>query len=494
MKLRGGVGVGIVLLALSAACAHADVVTTPGAVADVAFTSDAAAPDGALRASSQVAIQPHLAGGIEAKLLVSLQTGERADVTPVWSGVAPFSPFAWSNAGVAVNAAWTAGPGTRLQLEAGQELRTQIYSGPNSLSVRPSSLNNASGARLSATTPLATGLNLSLSGGAATDDGAVDLAQGAAALVRVPLRGDRSDLASELSWDVSPAFSLGVREKLESRALSWGQAGIADSSVSMEPKAIATLKPMTGAEWSLSFEHAASPLDPGKFVTLAETAQSADVPAAAGRLRPDETWNVKAGVKHRFRRTGAVALSYTQAQIRSATELVQISPGVQAPGSVSGGQRQQWDAAFDLPLDLVGLDGLSLQSSGFWRRSLVPDPMTGVMRPPSGETPYEARLGLTADLPARKLRLGVQSKATGPQSVYSLTRIDAVWTAPTVGAFVEYRPADLALRLQVDNLTGDDRRQVSTLYDLGRDTAPTAEIDRHITAGPGVMLTLRKAL
>jgi hypothetical protein len=384
--------------------------------------------------------------------------------------------------------------GAKLQIDVNEELRSQVFLGPSSFDSRPMSVDERQGARLNATAPVVNGVTLALSGGVGADDGSVDLVQSGVLTRRVSLRSDSGDLSSQLDWKITSALNLQLGDKLESRSLIWGDAGVADGYVAMQPRAVAVLKPLPGAEWSLSFDHVTSPLDLGKFANLAQTAEQASVPAASARLRPDDAWRLKAAITHKIHDKGSLTLAFTQADLLSSTELVRIAPGVQAPGSVAGGQRQQWDLALNLPLDMLGFNGVSFQSSGLWRRSEISDPITGVMRAPSGETPYEAKVGIVADLPGKNLRLGVQSQASGPSAVYSLSRVDAVSVTPSVGAFVEYRPSTLALRLQLDNLAGADRSYVSTQYAVTRGVGLSEEIDRRSAGSPGFRISLSRTL
>jgi opacity protein-like surface antigen len=488
----GRIGAGL-LLAATPALARADIDLPPDAPLQVSINSDASAPKGAVRSNTELVLQPRLSD-VDAKLSVSFAAGQRGDSNTPWAGVVGFTPYNWSHAGVALQAGWTAPLGAKLQLEASDELRTQTYLGPSATSSRPISLDEAGGASLKASKSLAAGLALSLEAGLGSDDGAVDLIHGAPGLHRVPIRDEHDDLSSHLAWTPTPKLSVEFGDKIEDRSLAWGYDGLTDDFAAVEPKAAAVLKPVDGAELSLTLEQATSPLQPAKFAALAEAAVSAGLPAVGSRLRPDQSWQFKAGLKRKFKTSGELTLAYTQADLQSSTELVEIAPGLQAPGSVAGGQRRQWDMSLNLPLRLIGLRDLSLQGSGLLRWSEIPDPITGVMRPPSGETPYEAKLGLVADLPASRLRLGVQSQASGPQTVYSLTRVDEVTITPSLGAFIEYRPADFALKLQLDDLTGADRRYVSTLYAETRDDPPIGETDRRIAGGAGFTLSLTRAL
>jgi hypothetical protein len=496
MKPAGGATLRATILAglCAVSAAHADTFDLKSDAADVSIATEAAAPDGALKASSQVLIRPHLAPELDTRLALTLATGDRADGAPVWAGVNTLPPLSWSRAGIDMQAAWSASPGTKLQVDLNEELRSQVFLGPSSLDSRPMSLDARQTARLNAAAPIMDGVTLALSGGVGADDGAVDLVQGGTLTRRVSLRSDGGDLSSQLDWKVNPALNLQLADKLESRNLTWGDAGVADGYVAVEPRAVAVLKPLPGAEWSLSVEHVASPLDLGKFASLAQTAEQTSTPAAAARLRPDDAWRLKAAISHKLRNTGVLTVAFTRADLLSSTELVRIAPGVQAPGSVAGGQRQQWDVSLNLPLDVLGLNAVSFQSSGLWRRSEITDPITGLPRPPSGETPYEAKIGLVADLPDRNLRLGVLSQASGPSAVYSLSRVDEVQVSPSVGAFVEYRPSSLALRLQLDNLAGADRNYVSTQYAVTRGVGPSEELDRRAAGSPGFHISLRRTL
>jgi hypothetical protein len=488
----GRIGAGL-LLAATPVLARADINLPPDAPLQVSINSDTSAPKGAARSGAEVVVEPRFSD-VDAKLSVSFSAGQRGDSNTPWAGVVGFTPYDWSRAGVSLQAGWTAPLGAQLQLAAGDELRTQTYIGPSAASSRPISLDEAGSASLKASKSLAKGLDLSLEAGLGSDDGAVDLIDGGPSLHRVALRDEHSDLSSHLTWALTPKLSLEFDDKIEDRSLAWGYDGLADDYAAVEPKAAAVLKPVDGAELSLIVEQAIAPLQPGKFAALAEAAETAGLPAAGSRLRPDETWQIKAGVKRKFKNNAAFALAYTQADLKSSTELVELAPGVQAPGSVAGGQRRQLDMSLNLPLRMVGLRDLSLQGSGLVRYSEIPDPITGVMRPPSGETPYEAKLGLIAEVPASRLRLGVQSQAQGPQTVYSLTRVDEVSISPSLGAFIEYRPADFSLKLQLNDLTGADRHYVSTLYGESRDDPPIGEIDRRIASGAGFTLSLTRTL
>jgi hypothetical protein len=465
-----------------------------GQGADLSVTTEASAPKGVLRAASQVLVQPHIAPQIETGLQLTLGAGQRADSTPVWAGVTPFAAFAWTHAGAKVQADWKPQIGPLFHLELSDDVRTQTYRAPDLLTSRPMSLDDSQGARLSATLPLRGGVTVVVASGVGADAGAVDLLDDTDAMRRVALRSTHSDVSSQLDWIVNPAVSVRVSDKIETGAMSWGDVATADGYVALQPKAALVFKPLPDSEWTLSVEHSDTPLNPGKFAALAQAAESSSIPAATARLRPDETWGVKAAVSQKFGTTGLFTLAYTQADLRSSTELLEIAPGVQAPGSVSGGQRQQWDAALNVPLSALGFDALSLQSSGLWRRSEIVDPITGVLRAPSGETPYEAKVGLTADLRDRNVKLGVLGQAVGPTTVYSLARVDATTVAPSLGAFVEYHPGAFALRLQLDNLAGAERRYQSTQYVGTRDGGAPEEIDRRIVGGPGFMLSFRRAL
>lgn len=480
------------MLACAPALAHAE--AAPDAPVNVSVKADTTAPAGAVRTDTQVVVQPHFAPRVEARIAVSFAAGQRGDATPPWAGVSSLQPFAWNRAGVAVQAAWTATSGARVQVDASDELRTQSFIGPATATTRPISQDEAQGATLKATTQLTSGLDLTLAAGLGADDGAIDLVQGGSNVRRVAMRDERGDLASRLVWTYHKLVSVEVGEKVESRSLSWGYGGVVDDFAAVEPRLAAVVKPKSDLEASVTIEESMSPLQTAKFAALAQAAETAGQPAAGGRLRPDEAWQLKAALTRRFAKTGQLTVAYTHADLKSSTELVQIAPGVQAPGSVTGGQRRQWDMSLNLPLRLIGLDALAVQGSGVMRWSEIPDPITGLQRPPSGETPYEAKLGLTADLPASRLRLGLQSQASGPQTIYGMARIDQMSVSPSVGAFIEFRPADLSLRLQLNDLAGADRRYVSTIYGQSRDLPPTLETDRRVAGATGFTLSLKKSL
>ena len=92
------------------------------------------------------------------------------------------------------------------------------------------------------------------------------------------------------------------------------------------------------------------------------------------------------------------------------------------------------------------------------------------------------------------LRWGLNTRDQGAQSFYGLNQESSVTTARSLGAFVEYRPADFALRLQLDDLAGGERRWTDSYYLDGRDGGVLQRVDRREEGGPGFTFSLRRAL
>lgn len=149
---------------------------------------------------------------------------------------------------------------------------------------------------------------------------------------------------------------------------------------------------------------------------------------------------------------------------------------------------------FQTPLALLGVRSVALQTRGVWRDLQITDPLTGQERRMSGETPYETSLALVHTLGKQGVTWGVNTRDQGGQSFYGVNQLSSVETARSLGAFVEYRPSAFAVRLQLDDLAGGERRWTDAYYVDGRDSGAVQRVDRRQEGGPGFTFSLRRAL
>lgn len=415
--------------------------------------------------------------------------------------LAPATQGLFSRESLGFSAAWSPADRTRFDLSVGDDLgQTWSYLSPLVVGVRQINTDSRT-ASLGVTFKPSAVVDLNLVGASAQNSVQDALAgQGAGQVVpRTPslfITTTQSATAG-LRWRPFTWLDFDAKGRVEASAAQWrgggSAAGVADASLNyadVEPALTgAVTMPWNGA-LGLTFEHAVSPVNAQLFSTFAAvTDRSAGV-----RFGPDREWRYRLQFKQKLAGGASLSATLTQARIENATELGPVGGGLQAPMSVSGGDRQAVEVTLSAPLAILGLPSLTLQGAGAWRGSQVRDPFTGDLRQASAETPRAASLGLVQALAGRRARWGVEGRFGGGQALYQMSQVTQIQVADSVGGFVEYVPGPFALRLQVDGLYGGDRSYTDFLYSAPRGTGSVDRIDHRSDSGQAVRLILRKSL
>lgn len=456
---------------------------------DVGLTTKAEAPDGRARLNGGVSLSARPVDDVSTKLDLSVGAGE-APGAVLWPGAAPAADRDWRDLGAALEAAWSADPAAVLKVQLAGGLKNQplaVASAGETGGASNDRLEQSAG--VTAALKPARGVDLQLS---AKVDGADDQITASDAAARMLVKTRDGQVESRLHWAARPDLTVDAGARLSSTSVFWREsATAAQDYVAVQPDVAATYTLRPGSTWRLDVTHAVTPLDAARFVTLARTGGEVD---GSTRLEPDQEWRLQGEWTQALPADGRLKLAVTRAHVESATELVRLKNDVEGPGSVPGGERSQVDLALTLPLKPLGLRAFALETSGSWRTSQVQDPLTGAYRRASGEAPYETRVALSQTLPLRGLKWGVDTRSVGPQSYYGLSQVTSADADQTLGAFVEYHPVDFTLRLQLDNLTGGERRWQDAYYAGDRDLGALSSVVRRTEGGPSFGLSLKKPL
>ncbi len=419
---------------------------------------------------------------------------------PRFSSGDPFKPAAApaaSQEGVGLNASWAAASAARLDLSFADTL-SQTWRAVSLGLVDDHQVSTEDrAARLGLTLSPTSAVTLSLDG-AVNQKSVQDNAFGVS-LVAQPhsLFGANSQSAGGgLKWKLASWFNLDARGRIETGEAAWSgaPAGAAATEAGVayayfEPSLTGTLVTPGHGGLSLTFERAVSPLDQGAFSTFAAVEDR----APDARLGPNREWRYRLSFNQKLAGQIHITGALTQARIESATELGPVGPDLQAPISVSGGERRQADISLAAPLEMIGLSDFTLKGTGVWTASQVRDPFTGELRRASAETPRIGTVDLVHDL-AGGARWGLEGHFGGDQSLYQMRQVTNVSVADSLGGFVEYQPGPFAVRLQVDGLYGGERTATDLYYDSGRVNGGVDRADRRTDDGQAVRLILSKAL
>lgn len=476
------------VLALAAGPARAGDLTS-GTQGGVSLSTDAQSDSGKPKLSGAVSLRAAPWSDLVARVDLDAHAGSAPDGL-VWTGAAPDPQRPWNDLGLGLQVDWSGLQGADLGLSASDRIvsRPVTAASLGGESDAPTDIRQDASAGLSAKLKPAPGLMLTVGGRMRRYSDSLDLG---VAAERAHLKTEQDEASLALAWTPLPLLKLEAGDRFTTGEAAWIEGASATQAyAALQPSFGATLTPAADETLSLGLARTVSPLDPGKFVTLARASAS-----SIGGLQPDSEWRLAARWKVAQPAIGKLELGVEEAVLESSTELTRVGADVEAPGSVAGGRRVQVDLALDMPLKVLGLDVLSLQSRSAWRRSHIVDPITGEGRRRSGEIPYEASVSLVAQAPTPGLTLGLSTRDQGRQSFYGLAQLTSVETEPSLGAFVEYRPEPFVLRLQVDDIAGGDRRWTDAYYaPTGRDLGPPLRMDHRDEGGPGFMLSLKRAL
>jgi hypothetical protein len=403
-----------------------------------------------------------------------------------------------SHEGVGFNTSWNALKGVKLDLSFGDRLDQTWRAvslgliNDHQISVDDHSANVG----LSLSPLSAVDLNLT---GSADEKTVLDVASGQS-LISQPhsqFATTSQSAGAGLKWRLASWFNLEAKGKMEAGDASWrgAPAGAAVTGADLsyayfEPALIGALKTPGQGDLSLTFERAVSPLDEGAFSTFAAVEDR----ASDARLGPNREWRYRLNYSQKLAGQVQLSAALTQARIESATELGPVGPDLQAPISVTGGERQEANVSLSTPLSFLGLPSFTLNGAGDWKSSQVRDPFTGELRRASGESPQMATLGLTQFLAGGGASWGLVGHFGGDRSLWQMNQVTNVSVADSLSGFVEYRPGSFALRLQVDGLYGGERNATDLYYEGARTSGFVDRVDHHLDDGQAVRLILSKAL
>ncbi|HEX4180538.1 MAG TPA: hypothetical protein VHY32_07075 [Caulobacteraceae bacterium] len=420
---------------------------------------------------------------------------------PQFSNADPFhqaASAAASHESVGLNAAWIAGPSLKLHLSVADKLdQTWRTVGLGLVDPHQISIDERSGRADLTLSPLSP-VELDLSADA-RQRSVADVASGDGLLAQPHSQFDGTDqnAAAGLKWKLASWFNLKAQGRLETGSAQWrgapaGEAatGASVSYAYVEPALTGALTTPGRGDLSLTFERAVSPLDQGVFSTFAAVEDR----SADARITPNREWRYRLNFNQTLADQMRLSAALIEARIESATELGLVGPDLQAPISVSGGQRQEADVSLSAPLAMLGLPSFTLKGAGVWKSSQVRDPITGELRRASGEAPRTGTLDLVQSLADSGATWGLEGRFGGDESLYQASQTTSISVADSLGGFVEYRPGAFAVRLQVDGLYGGERNATDLYYEGSRASGMIARIDHRSDDGQAVRLVLSKAL
>jgi hypothetical protein len=473
------------LLALAAVPATAmadDVAQTPvlsagrGNLALDVTTSGSTGPDG-IGVEHNTSIDLHLPAG------TTVISGSFADADPAQAG--------GSHRKLGVDSTLHGPAGINFDIKATNEAQDTRQEGtlvPSGLSAASAMSETDSEEGTATAHPLAD-LNLTVGAGEAHTITTSNSAPLSGALQSSSVVADSRQVFGKAEWSPFSFLKLDGEEKsLSMGASTTGAARLNNQYRYDEPSASATLSLWSGADVKAGAQEAVAPINTADFAALSAAASAGTVT----QLAPDREWRNQLGFDQKLG-DASFSANVTQARIQSTTELTLTGAGAVSPVSVTGGARQQADVNLSLPLRGLGLANTSIETQGTWQQSRIRDPLTGEYRAVSGETPRQGTFKIVHKDDTNHLQWGVKGSLATDQNIYQPAEVSQIHTGSGVGAFVQYKPGDYTLALNVDGLVGGNRSEADTYYNYDRADGGINRNDRIENTDPLVSFSLSRA-
>jgi outer membrane receptor protein involved in Fe transport len=295
-----------------------------------------------------------------------------------------------------------------------------------------------------------------------------------------------------------PSGKLTVETGLRAEVSRLRQSGDSDLSKSLaflKPRLLATWSSSRLSEFRLLLERQVGQLDFADFVSSASLT-TGTVTAGNKDLEPDSLWRAELAWERRLGK-GSLVLTARYEAISNVVDRIPVVAGsdiFDAVGNIGNGSRAELQADLNLPMDGLGLSGITVQAHGLVRRSRVTDPTTGARRAISEDLPFEGTLGLTHDLPRLNLRWGVNYAFATEERQFKIDELQSDRLGGRMDVFVEYKPdARWTLRMFGKNLTDSPATRDRHVYPgLRGASLPTYMERRELRSGAYFGLSVQR--
>jgi len=289
----------------------------------------------------------------------------------------------------------------------------------------------------------------------------------------------RVEFFSTATWRFNPVLMTELGARYETSTLTQsGDSRLTKDLAFFKPRWLTTWNPAPDHELRLLVERQVGQLVFRNFAS--STSLNSDIVTGGNKnLEPAHSWNIPLAWERHFWNRGSLVVEARHEIISQVVDRIPVFAGGQvfnAVGNIGNGTRETILTNLILPLDEVGLEGVTVKGEAAWRHSRVRDPATGTYRKiVGGQTfggpsfAFATTNEITYDIPKNNLQLGLTVHTHGgiQEIEYRIDEISTNHHDVKLGAFVEYKPTP-----------------VWTIRAFGRDVAQaTSYRDRDVYAG-----------
>ena len=195
-------------------------------------------------------------------------------------------------------------------------------------------------------------------------------------------------------------------------------------------------------------------------------------------LVPPQFWVAEIEATQDMNAWGSATLRLTAESIEDIIDTIPIGATGESLGNLPSAIRYRANLKSTINFDPLGWEGAKLDVTLQYQGSEVRDPLTGQMRPISGDSQYNAFFNLRWDIAGTDWAIGGYWEYFDNYYNYRLTEVGRPWEGPVwASIFVEHKDIfGLVGRIQINNLFDSDSTWNRTVY-AGRRTGPVSFIE-----------------
>lgn len=205
---------------------------------------------------------------------------------------------------------------------------------------------------------------------------------------------------------------------------------------------------------------------------LAEDRQNAGNPD----LVPPQSWEAEVEAGRELGAWGKTRLKSWYHRVEDIIDIIPIGEDGQGIGNLPRATRIGAESTSTINFDPLGFRGAKIDMEVGFQKSRVKDPLTGEMRPISGNRDVWAEANFRHDVPGTDYAWGVNFNYSHFNKYYYLTEVFRSWEGPYwLGVFVEHKDVmGLTVRASAGNLLNARHRFDRVVYEGRRDVARVA--------------------
>lgn len=209
-------------------------------------------------------------------------------------------------------------------------------------------------------------------------------------------------------------------------------------------------------------------------------------------LVPQQSWNIDFQATQNLGALGSINAKAFVNFVEDIVDQVPIGLTGEAPGNIDSATI--WGVSFDstFKMDVIGWTGVRFDIDYTYRKSSLPDPLTGIRRRISGDLIHEFSAEFRYDIPGGDWAVGANYFDFSQADEVRLSQLaEFPITGGNLGFYVENKDvAGLTVRLGMSNLIGTNEAFRRTFY-VDRRNGPVAFVeDRDRFFGPVVSLDI----